>query len=492
MSLRRHLPLAVLLVTGSAAAAPGRRITVDVPAQPQASGPLSHTIVLDRCRGGCEVNKNGSNNATEMASTIPQGNGPFNLREFATTEGKTGADADPEWTALLTCVREVYSAYDITVTDERPTNATYHLALVAGAPSDIGLPNDILGIAPLAGDCSPQDNVISFSFANAHGGADRISNLCWTVAQESAHAFGLDHEYEFVDGTSTCTDPMTYRNDCGGQRFFRNKAAQCGEFSTRACKCATTQNSHAKLLALFGAGDTLIAPPTAAITFPQPNAPTLGAVVGAQAGSQRGVAKVDLLINGFSWTTVPGLPAGPTGQANPGAYNLNVPANLPKSIVDIVVRASDDLGAYTDSPPITVTNGMPCETASTCAAHQKCDAGRCLWDAPVGDVGDECTYAQFCKSNMCVETSSGKYCSEACTPDTNPTTCPDDLVCATASPGQGLCVPADSGGCCSTGSTGGTGAASGGLALLVAGWITRRRARFAGVRMPRPERDESC
>jgi hypothetical protein len=56
-----------------------------------------------------------------------------------------------------------------------------------------------LGVAPLAGDCSPQDNVLSFSFANAHGQTElvsRVNNLCWTAAQESAQRWS-DHEFEF-------------------------------------------------------------------------------------------------------------------------------------------------------------------------------------------------------------------------------------------------------------------------------------------------------
>ena len=42
---------------------------------------------------------------------------------------------------------------------------------------------------------------------------------------------------------------MTYRNDCGGEKFFRNEIANCGETANRTCKCGGTQNSHAKILA---------------------------------------------------------------------------------------------------------------------------------------------------------------------------------------------------------------------------------------------------
>ena len=86
-----------------------------------------------------------------------------------------------------------------------------------------------------------------------------MNNICWTAAQETAHALGLDHEYVFSDGTSACNDPMTYRMDCGGQKFFRNKAAQCGEVGVRTCRCGGSQNSHVKIRGVFGDGTSLIA-----------------------------------------------------------------------------------------------------------------------------------------------------------------------------------------------------------------------------------------
>ena len=47
---------------------------------------------------------------------------------------------------------------------------------------------------------------------------------------------------------------MTYRVDCGGEKFFRDRDAQCGEDAVRDCTCKGTQNSHAKLLTKFGPG----------------------------------------------------------------------------------------------------------------------------------------------------------------------------------------------------------------------------------------------
>jgi len=231
---------------------------------------------------------------------------------------------------------------------------------------------------------------------------------------------------------------------------------------------------------VFGPGPTLVAPPTAMVTFPQPGG-AFPAVVAAAAGSQRGVFRADLLLNGSVWATSPGQTFTLNGQANPSNYMINVPRDVPDGITDISVRACDDLGVCTESPAVTVTKGAPCETADTCAAHQKCEAGRCFWDPPAGEVGDSCEYAQFCKSNQCVETTAGKYCSEGCTPQEDPGTCPGDLVCAQTKPGVGLCVPSGDAGCCSSTTSGGPWV-SAVLAALVALSLGRRRTSFAGVR----------
>lgn len=469
----------VMLVTapGVARAAPpggvpDRRVIVDAPeVPPAAAASVSHTIYLERCKGDCTITKGTSNNATAMTSSIPSGTGTFKIKEYRSGTGEIGASADAEWAQLVQCMREVYSPFDVVVTDVKPTTGTYHLAMIAGLPADIGLSNDILGIAPLAGNCAAQDNVISFSFANAHAPQDRVHNLCWTAAQESAHAFGLDHEYEFADKRSACSDPMTYRVDCGGQRFFRNFAATCGENAARPCKCSATQNSHQKLTSVFGAGTPITPPPVSTLVLPQASG-TLDAVVAAKASSQRGVTRVEMRINGFGWAELKGAPFGAAGQPET-LYTIPVPASLPHSLVDVTMRAYDDLGAFTDSATVTVSYGAPCTSADTCAAHQKCEAGKCLWDPPTGELGDSCSYPQACKSNLCTGTADQQICTELCVPSND--TCPDGLVCASTGPDSGICFPPDGGGCCSVGGSSGTPWGHATLALLAIAAVTRRR-----------------
>jgi MYXO-CTERM domain-containing protein len=441
-----------------------RRVVMTPPA---VAANVSHVLFLNRCIGGCVINQGGSNAATHTSS-IPTGAGPFTVTAYAW--------GDAEWAQVLQCMQEVYSPYDVMVTDQKPTSGTYDEELIAGNPTDIGLTNDILGIAPLTTDCSPLDNVLSFTFANHHAMVDRALNVCWTAAQEAAHMYGLDHEYQFVDKTSACDDPMTYRNDCGGEKFFRNKTAQCGETAVRPCHCTATQNSHKKLLDVFGPGTPITGLPTSVITFPMANATLMpGQAVTADAGSKRGVETVALNLNGYSWVVHPGAPFGLEGQPDPSHYAMAVPTDVPEGIIDIIVKAYDDLGAEADSTTITVTKGTPCVTADTCAYAQHCDSGRCLWDPPSGEIGDSCTYKQFCKSDLCQGPANQQICTTTCSPDgsdPDAPTCPENLPCTATSDGGGICFFPQNGGCCSTG---GDPWGAGAIAVVILGVMQRRR-----------------
>jgi MYXO-CTERM domain-containing protein len=470
----------------------GRRITVDTPIDRHAAAfaQVSGTIFVNRCVGSCAVHK-GTNDARTNTSTIPMafaGNpGPnFTVSEFKNSAGATGAAADAEWSQVMQCMKDVYSPFNVTVTDVRPGDgAAYHQAIIAGDPGEVGLAHDILGVAPLASDCSAIDNVMSFSFANLHDSRDgvtaRVFNICWTAAQESAHAYGLDHEFSFTTGNaanghSACNDPMTYRNDCGGQKFFRNQEANCGETSSRACKCGATQNSHLKLVSVFGTGRPITGNPTVAVTSLTAGGSLAGSVA-IQAGAKRGVSRVELYFNGFKWAEQGGVAFGMTGQPNPGSYGVRVPDTLPNSIVDVKAVAFDDLGASTESATVTVTKGAPCTTADTCAKGQKCEAGKCFWDPPSGEIGDSCSYEQFCKSQVCTGTQDQLICTQNCIPGVTDS-CPSGFQCLASSVNAGVCFFEDSGGCCSVdGGSGRTWWVHAALAAVVLGWVARRRRR---------------
>ncbi|HEX5097115.1 MAG TPA: hypothetical protein VFX21_13905, partial [Acidimicrobiia bacterium] len=289
--------------------------------------------------------------------------------------------------------------------------------------------------------------------------------------------FGLDHAYEFFDGTSACNDPMTYRTDCGGEKFFRNKAAKCGEDKVRDCFCGGLQNSHAKILGVFGAGQSTIAPPTVVVNSPMNGATAIeGQVIAFQAGSKRGVEKSELYLNGWKWGEVKGAAFGGNGQLNPSNYSTKFPAGVPNGVIDIEIKAYDDLNISTTSQKVTVTKGMPCANAmSDCAPGQKCEAGKCFWDPPTGKLGDTCEYQQFCESNQCVMTDEGGFCSQECIVGAMGA-CPDGFECA-QNGSTGACLPVSSGGGCCSVSGSDAMWVHGGLSMFVLGLVMRRRRR---------------
>jgi hypothetical protein len=456
----------VVALGGIAQAAPHGAPPVMVePSEVAAAGALPRVLFLDRCANGCTVMNNG-NDATTDSSTIPT----------ATAMLSAFAFGDSDWAGVLKCVQDVYSAYDIQVVDVKPDAATlYNKTFVAGLPSQIGQTADVLGIAPLAMNCSVLSNNVAFAFANQHTPTDRVNNICWTVAQESAHMYGLDHEYQFTDGASACNDPMTYRNDCGGEKFFRDRAGQCGENAVRDCKCSRpSQNSDAILLDIFGPGTPTSTPPVVSIVVPAAGgiSVTNGFVVQAMAGAQRGVEAVQLVLNGHAWLTAPGTGFGMEGQPTI-VYAMQFPPTVPDGVIDIQVRGLDDLGVATLSPVVTVQKGAPCADASMCLTGQTCGSGKCAWAAPTAETGSTCSYNEFCVSNTCINGT----CEQPCNPSSTSvrTGCPATTVCG-ASAGANICMPdtGGGGGCCSSSRGGAAQAALGmfGLAMLL-----RRRRR---------------
>ena len=61
--------------------------------------------------------------------------------------------------------------------------------------------------------CGYIPNAISFTFANIYGGD--VDEICWTVAQETAHSWGLDHKFDN-------RDPMTYLPSGPSRKMFQN------------------------------------------------------------------------------------------------------------------------------------------------------------------------------------------------------------------------------------------------------------------------------
>lgn len=444
----------VVVLTGAAHANPRGQVKIVTPARDTAAGAadtISHIIFVNRCVGGCVLHAANEDDARADRTVIPPGapGTPYPLDEFPYSQAS--------WDAIVACMKETYAPYDVEVTDVDPgPDVPHHEAVLGGTADQLGLdPTMVGGVGPLYSDCSLHDNTMSFTFAAEF--PDNPIFLCAVAAQETGHAFGLEHSFN-------CADPMTYLDACGLQ-FFRNEFAECGEYAPRSCMClATHQNTHARLKAALGTNPVPLPAPDVTVTAPTANqSVAAGFNVTATASDRRGLSTIEGWFNGYQWLEQD-VPRGAVNLA------ITAPAELPDGVIDVEVRVYDDLHSVYGTGTVTVTKGAPCTTADTCLDGQRCDAGRCLWDAPIGNLGDACTYPQYCLSGSCEDGE----CSQACG---GPTVCPTGFECVA----QSYChtPEPEGGGCCSAGGDAPLGLVFGqlGLAGLVLGGILRRRRR---------------
>jgi hypothetical protein len=136
-------------------------------------------------------------------------------------------------------VHEVFLPYNVLITLTRPAAGPYTMVMIGGRPRDINLGLDVAGVAFM--DCTDaQPSNLVFAFAEVLRGNEQ--GLVATIAQEAAHAFGLEHTDRPEDLMHPMVDPRQ-------SRFLDEEMPLLGD---RICG-RTTQNSHRRLLELVGA-----------------------------------------------------------------------------------------------------------------------------------------------------------------------------------------------------------------------------------------------
>jgi len=416
---------------------------------------LSHVIFMDRCTGGCTITP-GSDGTQNQSQII--GNSTRNLSAYAGT--------DAQWQQIVSCVKATYAPFNVTITDVRPTSGAYHHAMVAGTASEGGQPSGVLGVSPFScGNYIP--NSMSFSFANEE--VTNIVDICWTVSQETAHSWGLDHKYDKLD-------PMTYLpytvNNVEQKKVFQNQAGSCGTNSAMSCKCSypgtgsTAMNSYALIMATFGAGTPDTTPPTVSIASPSNNASVMpGFAITVQASDDVSISKVEVKIDGMS-----------VGSDTTAPFSFTAPATLSQGSHHVEATATDSSNNMAMAA-IDVMYGEACTTNGCMDPTQVCDNGHCVpGPTTAGGLGSPCTSNTDCASGSCGDDGAGnKYCVTSCDPMNN--TCPSGFGCVSTGAATGVCWPgADNGGGggCNTGSGGGAILAGLGFAALL---VTRRKRR---------------
>jgi hypothetical protein len=410
---------------------------------------VSHVIYLNNCKpNGCQM-KPGYDNATTNTSSIPD--------VTSTVSAYSGSDAT--WQQIVTCVKQTYADFDVEIVTERPASGNYHMAIVAGSPSNVQMGSGVMGVSPFS--CGYIGNAVSYTFANL--APSDVAELCWTVAQETAHSWGLDHKYDN-------RDPMTYLSGGPAIKRFQNEAGSCGEYSARQCQCnyATTgtakMNSYQLIMNTFGSSTPDIVPPTVTITYPTEGAQvTPGFPVQATAMDDRIVAKAEFRLDGNLLKTI-----------EEGQFNFAAPANLSQGAHKVEVTVYDR-GGNTAKATVNVQYGSVCQAAADCMTQGNvCIDGHCVAGPGMpGGLGTACTGNDQCASGQCGSDAAGNsYCVEAC--DVAANACPDGFECQAAGAG-GVCWPSgeDDGGCATSSSS------SGGAFLLLIGLaamlITRKR-----------------
>jgi len=195
----------VVALTGLAAAERPRLVTVDVPPHPaitEATAPYN-VIFLNRCANGCTVKSGTTDSRTDTSAIV---SGSHVLTKF--TYG------DATWNSLVACVRDVFSPFNVQVTDVDPGSANHFEIMIGGNPTDIGFSNNVGGVSGNGCGDTYIPNALVFDFADVWSSSSTtcssscLEDMCSTAAQEIGHSFGMDHSHNSAD-------PMTYFNFVG-------------------------------------------------------------------------------------------------------------------------------------------------------------------------------------------------------------------------------------------------------------------------------------
>lgn len=294
-----------------------------------------HILFLNRCAGGLTLDAGWPDDNTVNRSGILGGTTHFPEYPFG----------DGSWNQVVLESREIFAPFDIEVTDVDPSPMPHDEAVICGSGELAGF-GGAGGVSPFTCDVIPSP--ITFTFPESLG--DDPRTIAEVIAQEAAHAWGLEHEFK-------CEDPMTYLYGCG-EKSFQDGDYPCGEYEPRACECGgASQNAYQYILDLFGPAVPDTEAPTATITSPDDG--DVFAVgddfdIAVAVTDDNAIAMVELYLDGELSSADMSDPYGPWPviDAVAGSYEIYVVATdaAGKETVSGVVRFEvTDQGAPPDA-----------------------------------------------------------------------------------------------------------------------------------------------
>lgn len=277
------------------------------PAEPEAA--VSATLFVNF--GGAQLS-GGNDHAPTNRTAMPSQYAQYNYPAYG---------GGSKQAATLQATIKDWAPFNVLVTDQRPASGDYTMCMT-GPGKGGGLPNGVLGIAPL--DCQGAPNHVVYAFHSA-GDQFSASTQATTISQEIAHAYGLEHvtqESDIMNPYNAGGDPafldQCYSVDGGGNGIL------CGSNHAMYCGQGNQQNSYQELLGLFGpsAPDTM--PPTVNILTPKEGDVFQAGDsfnIDVSAVDDQQVVKVDLYSNGALLSTDVEAPYSFPAQNIPaGAY----------------------------------------------------------------------------------------------------------------------------------------------------------------------------